>query len=51
LHDEAAEAARFAGEVERELSEREFAEKERKAARNARTRDASFVGAVVSLGF
>ena len=49
-HDEAAGAARLAGDVERELSEREFAEKERKAAQNARNRDASFVGAFVSLG-
>jgi hypothetical protein len=40
----------LAGDVERELSEREYANKERKAGRNARTRDASFVGAVVSLG-
>jgi hypothetical protein len=40
----------LAGDVERELSEREFAEKERKAAQNARNRDASFVGAFVSLG-
>jgi hypothetical protein len=50
LHDEAAEAARWAGDVDREQYESEFAEKERKAARNARTRDASFVGASVSLG-
>jgi len=50
FHDEAAETARLAGDVERELSLREFAEKERRAARNARTRDASFVGAFVSLG-
>ena len=50
LHDEAAEAARWAGDVDREQYESEFAEKERKAAQNARNRDASFVGAFVSLG-
>ena len=50
MHDEAAEAARWAGDVDREQYESEFVEKERKAARNARTRDASFVGASVSLG-
>jgi hypothetical protein len=40
----------LAGDVGREVLEREFAEMERKAARNARTRDANSVGAFVSLG-
>ena len=40
----------MAGDAECEAFEREFAEKERKAARNARIREASFIGTLVSLG-
>jgi hypothetical protein len=50
FHDQAAERARLTGDAECEAFEREFAEKERKAARNARTRDARFIGALASLG-
>jgi hypothetical protein len=49
-HAEAAERARLAGDTDLESVERGFAEKERKAAKNARDRDASTVGALVSLG-
>jgi hypothetical protein len=41
LHDEAAERARVVGDGELEASERDVAEKERKAARRARDREAS----------
>jgi hypothetical protein len=50
LHDEAAERARLCGDAELEAIERGFAEKERRAAKNARERDASTVGILVSLG-
>jgi hypothetical protein len=50
LHAEAADLARLAGDFGREASERELAEKECTAARNARARDAAIVGSLVSLG-
>jgi hypothetical protein len=50
MHDQAAERARLAGSADLEAVEREFAEKERRAAKNARDRDASTVGVLVSLG-
>jgi hypothetical protein len=50
MHEEAAERARLAGDGELEAVERAFAEKERRAAKNARERDASTVGVLVSLG-
>jgi hypothetical protein len=49
-HDEAAERARALGDVELEAVEREFADKERRAARKARERDATTVAVFVSLG-
>jgi hypothetical protein len=50
MHDEAAERARLSGDAELQAIEREFAEKERRAGKNARERDASTVGVLVSLG-
>jgi hypothetical protein len=50
LHDEAAERARAVGDVELEAVEREFADKERRAAKHARERDATTVAMLVSLG-
>jgi hypothetical protein len=50
LHDEAAERARAAGDLELEAVERDFANKERVAAKNARERDATTVAMLVSLG-
>jgi hypothetical protein len=50
MHDDAAERARLSGDAELEAAEREIAEKERRAAKNARERDASTVAVLVSLG-
>jgi hypothetical protein len=49
IHDEAAARARLAGDTALEAHEREFAEKERGAAQNARDREAATVGLLVAL--
>ena len=50
LHDEAAKQAHLVGDIELEARERQFAAKERKAAKRARAREASAVAALVALG-
>ena len=49
-HEQAAEAASVAGDVTAEANERELAKKERKAAKRARSREASTAAVLVSIG-